>query len=87
MEEAHLAKLRAELSRLVEEGRIKEAVELGLELLWRPLFEVVERTARRTEENARAIAELRASINELKERTEETHRGERESHRRTSGLH
>jgi len=73
-----MAKLRAEFSRLVEEGRIKEAVELGLELFWRPLFEVVERTARRTEENARAISELR-------ERTEENAKAIAELRKHTEG--
>lgn len=52
------------LLKLVEEGRLKEAAELILETLWAPLLKL-------TEENARAISELRASVHDLKARSEE----------------
>ena len=56
--------LKSVLLKLVEEGRLKEVAELILETLWAPLL-------RLTEENARAISELRASVHDLRARSEE----------------
>ena len=56
--------LKSVLLKLVEEGRLKEAAELILETLWAPLLKL-------TEENARAISELRASVHDLRAMSEE----------------
>ena len=63
--------LKLILTRLVEEGRLKEVVELALEALWEPLFRLIEENSKaiadlrlRTEENTRAVAGLREQVEE-----------------------